>query len=1177
VQRRVEPKRLAKRIGKRTGWKLERPDRKALAAWLALDETDRAIEQNDLVEAERLLVEQFKKSKRSLARDSKSIVDAAYESWLDFKPDADARGAQWRSNQDRSQPPVAVGALPGPVRRLLATAPAEAASRLVRLLVLHDGTADPLAAARILKAPEATSAWEAWQWEAVAWHALNYGDPAFGDAARRAAGLGSPDGDLLLFVAVCRDVDDLLSVDLHSLPHGGLRRQVEAFQRNDPLPQPPPVQDESRSARYERVLHSQMLLARGEAEAAYLHAVTCINSPAPVGALRIAAEAAWAMSARGEDDRWTWLERSRQRALACRNEARADLSPYAASAAGLAVRAAYAVKRFDLVVQYGREHPDGEATSAEARDPLAAFHVGAAGVWPGGNRDHTRAALNHLTEQDGGALLEAWLEPEPNRKMRLLRQSWQASDDAPLATKTYMSIADSTDLPLDEFDLEAKGLDSIDADRVRIAAITLREFVSDELDVRAAADRCRRELALVHPVVASLLRLGRRGDAVALLDDLLADRSDGDLHEVAVHLHLVEPEVDLDAAGRHADALLALAKNTPVERRARRTAAVVAHRLGRRADERAHLSWLTDDGDSDAAWSYVGLLLDEGQPAAALGVVRTSCGTPATEKEALIYVTACSRAGDSDDAARVALEMLDRFGLDDDFTARVLATLYGSVVNAIRDQQLVERVAGAAQDFVTRSPGHPLFQSHDASDPELFLGHLTSILAEQKRTFTELRLLTRTSLLPLGIACDVVGATYTALTAQMHDLVRSHHPHPDVYASEVKAADTAKTGTVVADLTTVRVLDRSGLLDQFVETYGDVRVTAPAVDDARRQRDTPHSDQFIAVDSWGQLVRIEPTPEQADAQQAEERRFYDVVTRRFRSVPHPHSPGSEATTIGPGTRPWISAVQVAEQQGWVLACDDTGLGNLGRSANIPVFSTHAWVESLARDGSVTTAEAESMHLALIAGGAVGYLVESDRLAELATTSPIAVSRILEDPTLYDEPGTTGTAFQTVRAAVAAGDRQLACQLHASVLIGLISHTAMTGGDPLGAAAAVTAVAVLEHSGDNELTRGLFGAITWVLGEYIDYTDRPAGLVACQLNAMLSDVEGPAAGAYTAEQVAHLVMSCVRALSPDEKRAALEVVLGVAEPFTDRGVVDGYRSAVATMTAILRNGSTDIAA
>jgi hypothetical protein len=1156
VHERGFPNRMSKHAAKRLGVNLQRRLRRTINRWIR-DELVEPLCGINPAQAASRLVELADREGVDLAPigELEPFVAQLADRLLAEAPPGmrdQLLGKTMRSGFERIERltgPADFSDLPPSVEQLLRARPDSdraAVDALADLLRIDD-TVDPEAAARIIGSDHATAGWAWWQWAALGLFALSYnnGDNAafaFDEAVARAA----PKPHIWRARAAVARADALTDVDTTLIGDLDLELLLGAFEDLTSIDtgQLPPIPDASTDLGVEfvRDLHiAARLVAENYDDAIAIANGSLATNPDSVGARFRLAQAHLAAAKAGRPERIQHLEQARQHALEVRDVGRVRQLPIRAEAVAIACHASMLLEDWRAVVRYGVTAPDGEADSVEigADDTIVAVIY--AGLWLD-RFDVVERALPSLPAGHAPSLIRAQLAARAGddaaAKMHI-RAAWDEVTDWGRAVSVLLAWARELDDPLPQ--LSSKGIDAIQSARHQEMAEIVRLARTSPSDAEARMRTFVDNNAHLGPALISIVELiGDPATVVATAEQIVASYDDPEVHEYLALAAWQAQPCDLDRAVHHATAFARGVAGTALERRARRLLAAIYEARGDRpAEYRSEIRWLVEQGDTDATWAHISLLLNDGDTTAAAQLIDARNLSPRDQRETLLRLRALLAAGRHDDAAQAAVDALDVFEDDDDFCAGVLAFVHATGGPRINDPAIGTALRDTTAAFIERTPDHPAFRAIPA-DPEAFAEMAREQLSNRRRALTIGRWLVRNGRFPLGMLAYAVGVDYTDISIERSLFSRGHHPDPRAHQREVDAAIVALNSDIIVDITAIATSVAAESWPAVRNAFRTISVTEPALGDIIREHEFARfaSPSSVHIDPAGNLFHQE-RPDAAHQQRTDLLLRIVNVSRRCPRLPFTTTTIVPADWSNPRTDPWVSTIEIAHSTGRPLLCDDYSTRITANAHGITTFGLHALIDALQATDRLDTQTAQQHRLNLLAHGSVGLPIAAAEVAAVDSLDVGSGCRLLANGTMWLQPdaGALRLMNALIDGAIARSDANAAASVLSFALIGLVERALITDQNPVALCAAVTAGSIAKTDIGADLAGAFVQALEWTLGEWLMHPNAAVAVVADALyNLTAGTILDP-------DEAVAFTMSRLAGLDEPSRHRAASVVLG----------------------------------
>lgn len=1047
---------------------------------------------------------------------------------------------------------LSLDSVPYHVERLLGPFVERDSRRVAELLglLIVDGAPDPTAAKRILGS-KAGEGWAWWEWAALGLYASAHGDRvSSGPCFANAVDCGAPTPDTWRLRAAMSAVETLAEIDTSGLEDQDLVALVESFRDLDEVEidhlQPPPQPGDGLNADLVRDLYTAALLVSSDfdgaievAQATLAHDATSIAAHLRLGQAHLSRAKA------GRPGRLTSLEAARRHALLARDTARARQMSPQAEAVAIACQSSMLLEDWERVLQIGLTAPDGHANESETSSPETTDAVVYSALILG-RSDIVERLLPRIPASHAPSLILAQLadrEGRSDEKAQLIRKAWDEVEDWGRAVSVLLAWARELDdsLPL----LSTKGLDVEQAAQHQEMAEILRLSRTSEDAARA---RMRSFVDLNAQMGMTLIRMIESIDdpeaALAAARQLTGVTDDPEVHEFLAVASLRGKAGDLDDALRHALAFLAAASGTGLERRARRLVAAVHDERGERdSTYRAHLEWLTEAGDTDAAWALVSLALEHGDSdvaARALG----HAGEVSSQSESLLAIRTFHAVDDFKSAVEVAIEALETFEDDDDFCASVLAFVHSISGPNLDDEAVGSLLQEATSRFLERAPDHPTFHAVEA-DTDALVELMRPQLEGKRELLTMGRWLVRAGRLPLGMLGDNARVGYVRMCLGRADTSRGHNPNPTDHEIEIQAAEEALDGDVIVDLTAIATSQSADVWPIIRGAFRSVSVTDQTRDAANREAELARfeSPTRIRTTEHGDLA----FHERGESELGE---YADSVLRlaqTTRSCRQLHFSGSIALPESWATDinlPWVSAIETSLGTGRSLLCDDYSTRTVALGHGAQTFGLVALVDALQRRGRLSADQAEHARVGLLGAGSVGLPLTAERVAKvMSLDGPIRLGRnYLADSSSWIQTPTLalGLVGMLMTHAAQEDEPDEEATALAGALVGLVERGIQSGENPVLLAGGLAAAKIADRSPLlSPAPVEVIGALDWVFAEWLGHREASVPVLADRLNDLLAGLGDGPVGSIMA------TMHVLSALPSERRHDAAATLIGSA--------------------------------
>lgn len=672
-------------------------------------------------------------------------------------------------------------------------------------------------------------------------------------------------------------------------------------------------------------------------------------------------------------------------------------------------------------------HPNGEATSEEASDPLvkARLAVVAASTGQVGEARALSAAA--------GAFESAWIEAilldieDKDVGLSAIRSRWAdvlaaaVTDHERVVAARGVLMFGGTVPDLNELKARFPGALQ-ESEELGAAFADLEDLSDDKILGRLRRMRTKNLQAAVR--LAEILRVRGSTDELATVLAEAADRfHDQQLRLMAASAALDAQRSDL-ALELATDALSVAPAQWASRLRAHQTAMRAGAALNRMPVVIRH-AWEVLElapEDEEARWALIRGLTNAHRDREAYDVlVAAPSLIPADVDRARLRLHLIAEFGTTRELVRDAVASLRRFGDDESFGSAVLMNM---VVNPPQTapETSAEKPApssgldgddtdlGAPEDlgelacyrarFFEQFPESTYLRQiafENPDDPVALLEQLKPYLPSESDDQRKTRVHVETGAVPLGFLCLLTERTYTeanVLRGARSVFLRSANDAERAAESTTLAEAIDQSHGVVVDPSAANTLCglSAELSDRLLAMLPPLKITAEAIVDIRRGRDALalRMTGSMGLGPDGQFWMSEVAEEIADAAASRGEEILDLVLT-FEALPLVDLAGTDENDADPAesimraevAQPWISGVREARSKNLVLWSDDLALRRLARGYGVRSFGTDSLVNALVETGSFSAADYDAAVSELIGLYAVDLSASAELVGSVA--------------------------------------------------------------------------------------------------------------------------------------------------------------------------------------------------
>ncbi|MFG1971572.1 tetratricopeptide repeat protein [Nonomuraea fuscirosea] len=761
-------------------------------------------------------------------------------------------------------------------------------------------------------------------------------------------------------------------------------------------------------------------------------AATASGSSVPMWSAAVAAVRAMLLAVRARLGRaGTWdrdLREATELLLWARDERRIVRVNSADTVAQLS-RVLLAQQDYRRLIQVATYGDDG-ATRAEADHPEVVENLAVAALYID-DLDLARECMQRLSDQAARARVGALLAEAQGEDQSpfWLAAVAAAEDDDQLGQALYgLAQSGAIELPRLE-ELAARHPEAAEEIRAQAEAAAGR---TDQA-LRNLRAKASTSLTAAHALSRVYGDTGRIDDQVATLTRAARTFGDNSLMLTAAEI-LIRADRRQEAANL-LDDLLA---RTPSQGASRVRALQMAAKLAaddRRPHDAADLLRNVleiDPGDTSSRWALTDLLLHRGELDSAWQELTGAPEQlkPATIAQARLWINLHVRRGKPTTTVKGCLELLRRFGEDQEFGASVVTNLImpGSIDSTV-PQALQEEAHREIGRYFDRWPSGPIrrIEATDPADALTQVGELMRPGSERRRHLRDIGRGVLIGKLPMSFLASAAGRSYAeVLITRIGFAIPARHPDPAEHATCLATVQTHADNPIVIDSTAAVVLTGlpADVRDSMMGVFARVATTDTVTVDALAARDVlaMRSTASLAYDEELGAISVDhSTPAEAD-RLAEAAEALLTLIYRFERVPRPATSAFAFAfeDAPPPLTTWVSAADLAFLKGCALWSDDPILRMLARDVGIPATSTPAILDHLHTTKVISSHEHETTLRRLITAAIGDFPLHEKRLMELAENDrwqPRAVARILARPATWAKPSAMIPLFTRLIAEV----------------------------------------------------------------------------------------------------------------------------------------------------------------
>jgi nucleoside phosphorylase len=720
-------------------------------------------------------------------------------------------------------------------------------------------------------------------------------------------------------------------------------------------------------------------------------------------------------------DRMADLQRIRQSAVEARDRLR-SWGGDSSEAVAIGCQAALAQAEIDAVFRLALEPPAGEATLEEAAS-FEVLRIASQAALIARRHDLVAALSSKMPRSFSAAILQAMLLKRKYGRsdtvIAALRDALSMAEDAIDQFVALYQLADLGVWPLPSAIEDLAATDPERADAVVARSEALRG------DHVAAIARLRR-WATKSPASAEALASTyvEAGDVQGALDlwQRTADRFN------MPHL-LVDAMDAANQAGLSDQAEeLAISALTKLPDHATAARVHTMSRLveiaGRRGDwpslqQRA--SALRREADSPIVrWALVVALVNQGKRREAWDVI---CESPQLvaldEQHARVLVALQAEYQPGPTSVEAILEVLERYPDSEELMGIGLGSIYTMRAEAPLTPSVQARLNQVTEAFFSRYPESKILRKISFETVEEALAKMQRVLEPGFDQLQEMGRQVNTGQLPYGLFAAVRHRSY-ALSLASRDVgcIVSLFSDPEASIAGSEAVKRALNKTIVADTSALVVGAAVGSFWQkSVGAFRRILVTDSAVLDAVwAERDaSARSTLSVALDPQTRKVRPFSSSDE-DAKRLHE--LVSMVVERMRSL---EQVACKEISVLPKidaerNLPWLSPIEVAAKQGYVLWSDDACVRVIAGQLGVSSFSTYDLASVLAENKSLDDHEFAELRKALLRGLIVDLPIDEEAIEQVAHEHewlPGPVSVALSRPTVWSESQRAFRLFERI--------------------------------------------------------------------------------------------------------------------------------------------------------------------